>query len=323
MLPAAADLRRLLAGSRLPLVGAPMFLVSGPELVIAQCSSGIVGAFPALNARSSNELDEWIGRIRRHLASESCAPFAVNLIVNARNTRLEQDLDVCIRHEVPIVVTSMSSPEQIVPRVHAYGGFVMHDVVATRHARKAAVAGVDGLILVCAGAGGHTGSLNPFAFVNEVRQFFEGPLGLAGAITRGSDVAAARAMGYDFAYAGTRFIATQESSAPDAYKCMVVEAAADDIVCTSLFSGVKGNYLAASIRNAGLNPRDLPTQATPSGYRRRVDGPKAWRDIWGAGQGVGSIAGIPTTNELVHVLEREYRGALDRLAEQYGGGPTT
>ncbi len=300
-----------------------MFLVSGPELVIAQCKAGIIGAFPALNARPQEKLDQWLFQIEDELAryrldnpNARTGPFAVNLIVNAANTRLEEDLEICVRHKVPIIITSLSAPTQIVDRVHAYGGIVLHDVIKVRHARKALEANVDGLILVCTGAGGHTGNMSPFALVNELRQFFNGPLVLSGAITNGSGVLAAQAMGCDLAYIGTRFIATQESIASDGYKQMILESTAADIVYTPLFSGVHGNYLANSIREAGLDPDNLPVTETPKRYSRRADGPKAWKQIWGAGQGVGNIDDIPPTNSLVNRLEREYLDALHNITQR-------
>ena len=303
----------LLRNLHLPVIGAPMFLVSGPDLVIAQCRAGIVGALPALNARTSLELEEWVSRISAETRSTDCAPFAVNLIVNTRNQRLDDDLAICVGMKVPIVITSMSSPERIADRVHQYGGIVFHDVSSVKHAQKAASAGVNGLILVSAGAGGHTGALNPFAFVSEVRQFFSGSLALSGCITSGAGILAARTLGCELAYIGTRFIATRESSAPEAYKKMIIDSKAEDIICTPLFSGVNANYLAGSIRNAGLDPSNLPLQDKPSGYRRRADGPKAWKDVWGAGQGVGVICDIPATQELVDRLASEYRSSLLKL----------
>lgn len=297
---------------RLPVIGAPMFLVSGPELVIAQCRAGIVGAFPALNARSTAELRDWLERIRSAAATGNAAPYAVNLIVHQRNARLDDDLDACIEARVPLIITSMSSPARVVERVHAYGGQVFHDASTVKFARKAADAGVDGLVLVCAGAGGHTGSLSPFAFVGEVKRFFSGPLVLAGSITTGGGVLAARAMGCDFAYMGTRFIASSESLAPAAYKAMVVSSTLEDIVSTPFFSGVTANYLAPSIRAAGLDPQNLPLQDMPSGYTRRSEGPKAWKDIWGAGQGVGAVGGTESAADIVEQLITEYRNARDR-----------
>ena len=307
---------------RLPVIGAPMFIVSGPELVLAQCKAGIVGAFPALNARPQEELDRWLTRIEAELAAYRTAhpravvaPFAVNQIVHASNSRLEADLEVCVAHRVPIVITSLRAPHAVVDRVHAYGGLVFHDVISVRHAEKALEGGVDGLILVCAGAGGHAGALSPFALVNEVRRFYAGTLILSGAITNGAGVLAAQAMGCDLAYLGTRFIATRESSAADRYKQMIVESSAADIAYTPFFSGVHGNYLKPSIRAAGLDPDNLPAApAGPMNYDRRDERPKAWKDIWGAGQGVGNIDSVLPVADLVGRLEQEYRGARARLA---------
>jgi nitronate monooxygenase len=307
---------------RLPVFGAPMFLVSGPELAIEQCKAGVIGSFPALNARPQEELDRWLTRIEAELArfqhghpGTKVGPLAVNLIVNKANRRLDADVEVVLAHKVPIVITSLSAPTALVPRVHAYGGVVFHDVIKLRHAEKALEAGVDGLIAVCGGAGGHAGTINPFALVNELRRIHQGPLVLAGAITNGADVLAAEAMGCDLAYLGTRFIATRESLASERYKQMIVESAAGDIVYTPLFSGVHGSYLAGSIRNSGLDPDNLPANEAPGLYRSREDRPKTWKDIWGAGQGVGDIDDIPPVAELVDRLEAEYRAARRRLLD--------
>jgi nitronate monooxygenase len=305
---------------RIPVFGAPMFLVSGPELVIEQCKAGVIGSFPALNARPQEELDRWLARIETELAehrrqhpAKKIAPFAVNLIVNKANQRLDADIEAVLAHKVPIVITSLSAPTAIVPLVHDYGGIVFHDVIKVRHAEKALEAGVDGLIAVCAGAGGHAGTFNPFALVNELRRMHEGPLVLAGAITNGADVLAAEAMGCDLAYLGTRFIATRESLAAERYKQMIVGSGAGDIVYTPLFSGVHGSYLAGSIRNAGLDPDNLPANETTGLYRSREERPKTWKEIWGAGQGVGDITDIPSVAELVARLEAEYHASRRRL----------
>ena len=313
----------------LPVVGAPMFIVSNPELVIAQCTSGIIGGFPALNARPAEQLATWIERITRELAEFAArnpaapvAPFAVNQIVHASNDRLQHDLDVCVKARVPIVITSLSAPTEVVPRIHEYGGLVFHDVISVRHAKKAAAAGVDGLILVCAGAGGHAGTLSPFALVPEVRQFFAGAIILAGAITRGEQVLAAQALGADLAYVGTRFIATQEANAPAAYKQMIVDSSAADIVYSDYFSGVRGNYLRGSIVASGLDPDNLPA-GDRSAMKYGSEGSsraKAWRDIWGAGQGVGSIGSVATAREVVGQLAREYRDAGARVETYRGRG---
>jgi nitronate monooxygenase len=320
------SLPSLLAESlRLPVIGAPMFIVSGPELVIAQCKAGVVGAFPALNARPQEELDRWLTRIQNELEqfralnpAAKVAPFAVNLIVNQANKRLEQDAEVCVQHKVPIIITSLSAPTQVIQRVHAYGGIVLHDAIKVRHAQKALEAGVDGLILVCAGAGGHAGTLSPFALANEVRRFFEGPLVLSGAITNGAGVLAAQALGCDAAYIGTRFIATEESLAPERYKQMIVESKADDIVYTPYFSGVHGSYLGPSIRAAGLDPDNLPLPEAKVSYRSREERPKTWKEIWGAGQGVGNIDQVLPVAALVDQLECEYRDARARIVALSG-----
>lgn len=308
------------AGLRLPVLSAPMFVVSGPELVIEQCKAGVIGSFPSLNARPQEDLDKWLTRIENELAAEAkahpakkVAPFAVNLIVNRANQRLQHDTEVVIRHKVPIVITSLSAPTEIVPLVHAYGGLVFHDVIKVRHAEKALEAGVDGIIAVCGGAGGHAGTLSPFALVNELRRIHKGPLILSGSITNGSAVLAAEAMGCDLAYIGTRFIATRESNAKEGYKQMIVESNSGDIVYTPLFSGVHGSYLAGSIRNAGLDPNNLPLQEAPGLYRNRDQRPKTWTEIWGAGQGVGNIDDIPHVADLVNRLEQEYLDARKRL----------
>lgn len=297
-----------------------MFLVSGPDLVIEQCKAGVIGAFPALNARPQEELDRWLTRIETELArfrdgnpGRKVPPYAVNLIMNKANRRLDDDLEVVLAHKVPIVITSLSAPTALVPRVHAYGGVVFHDVIKVRHAEKALEAGVDGLIAVCAGAGGHAGTINPFALVNELRRIHTGPLVLAGAITNGAGVLAAEAMGCDLVYLGTRFIATKESLADVRYKQMIVDSKSGDIVYTPLFSGVHGSYLAGSIRNAGLDPDNLPALETPGLYRSRDERPKTWKEIWGAGQGVGDVDDIPSVAELVDRLEAEYRAAYARL----------
>ncbi|WP_321391797.1 nitronate monooxygenase family protein [Emcibacter sp.] len=299
----------------LPVVCSPMFIISNPDLVIEQCKAGLVGSFPALNARPALVLDEWLTRIKSELADyqtanpgKKVAPFAVNQIVHQSNDRLEHDLRLCVKHEVPIIITSLMAPDQIVRPVHDYGGLVFHDVINLRHARKAAKAGVDGLILVCTGAGGHAGSLNPFALVQEVREFFDGTILLAGSISTGRSVLAAQAIGADLAYMGTRFIATEEANADPAYKQMLIDHAASDIVYSSLFTGVHGNYLKPSIARAGMDPDNLP-EADKSQMNFASTDAKAWRDIWGAGQGLGSIKDAPRTAELVQRLISEYADA--------------
>ena len=308
---------------RIPVIGAPMFIVSGPELVLAQCKAGIIGAFPALNARPQSMLDEWLARISEELASYqdtnpdiTAAPFAVNQIAHKSNDRLEADVEMCVKYEVPVVITSLRPPAEVVDAVHSYGGVVFHDVISIRHAQKAIDQGVDGIITVCAGAGGHAGTTSPFALVKEVRKIFDGTIILSGSMSCGNDALAAQAMGADLAYFGTRFIATQEANAPTAYKEMIVQSAAADIIYSSLFTGVHGSYLKGSIANAGLDPEDLPdgdlkTMNFGSGGGSKA---KAWRDIWGAGQGVGTIDDIPPVAELVDRLESEYRDAAGRLS---------
>jgi nitronate monooxygenase len=305
----------------LPVIGAPMFIVSGPELVIAQCKAGIVGSFPALNARPAPMLDEWLTRIKTELGEfrsanpgRKVAPFAVNQIVHASNDRLLHDVDVCANHEVPIVITSLRAPRDVVDRVHAYGGIVLHDVTTIRHAKKALDEGVDGLILVCAGAGGHAGTISPFALVREVRQFYDGAIVLSGAIAHGSSVLAAQAMGADLAYIGTRFIASAEANAKPEYKQMLVDSTAADVVYTSYFSGVHGNYLKPSVRAAGLDPDNLPPgEKGKMSFASDRERPKVWRDIWSSGQGIGGIVDAPPAAEIVARLRREYDDARRRI----------
>jgi nitronate monooxygenase len=305
----------------LPVIAAPMFIVSNPDLVIAQCESGVVGSFPALNARPAEKLDEWLTQIETALAQRrrahpeaKSAPFAVNQIIHQSNDRLEHDLDMCMRHQVPIIITSLRAPNDVVKKVHEYGGMVFHDVISVRHAHKALEAGVDGLVLVCAGAGGHAGTLSPFALVREVRRFFAGPIALSGAITDGSGILAAEAIGADFAYIGTRFIATLEANAAEGYKQMILDSSAADIVYTPFFSGVHGNYLKRSIAAAGLDPDNLPVADKTTMNFASNRPPKAWKDIWGAGQGVGNIDEVLPARELVARLQREYAAARQRLA---------
>lgn len=306
----------LASGLTLPLIGAPMFLASGVDLVVAQCCSGIIGTFPALNARSPAQLDDWLTDIETRLdahrleAGAAAAPYGINLIVNDNNARLEEDLAVVVRHKVPLVITSLSAPDKVVEAVHGYGGLVYHDVINARHARRAAKAGVDGLILVCAGAGGHGGTLSPFALVEEVRQFWEGTLVLSGAIANGRSILAAQVLGFDFAYAGTVFIPTEEAIAPEAHKKMVVEASSDQIIYTPLFSGTHGNYLVPSIEAAGLDLEDARL-AQPRRMEAKTDPsrPKAWSQVWGAGQGAGQSRALEPTAAIVERLRREYSAA--------------
>ncbi|MCH7537432.1 MAG: nitronate monooxygenase [Proteobacteria bacterium] len=304
---------------RIPLIGAPMFIVSGPELVIAQCQAGIIGGFPALNARPQSALADWLKQIKESLAEyaeknpdQPVAPYAVNQIVHASNSRLLDDMATCVEHEVPIIITSLRPPAEVVAAVHSYGGLVFHDVISLRHARKAIEQGVDGVIAVCAGAGGHAGPLSPFALVKEIRKEFDGAVILSGCITSGSDVLAAKAMGADLAYSGTRFIATEEARAVPAYKEMIVDSKAADIAYTSLFSGIHGSYLKGSITNIGLDPENLPDGSSDAMDFDKADA-KAWKDIWSAGQGVGNIDDIPPARDLVMTMEREYLSALSDL----------
>ncbi len=308
---------------RLPLIGAPMFIVSQPALVIAQCTSGIVGSFPALNARPQSQLDDWILEIkdgieqyREEHPNDPVAPFAVNQIVHKSNSRLYADMETCVKHEVPIIITSLRPPEDVVNAVHAYGGLVFHDVISLRHARKAMQQGVDGIIAVCAGAGGHAGPLSPFALIKEIRREFDGVLILSGCMSSGGDILAAQAMGADLAYMGTRFIATEEAHAVPEYKQMIVDSSAADIVYSSLFSGVHGNYLSESIRNAGYDPQDLPDgdQTSMDFGKRDENEAKAWRDIWSAGQGSGGVDAVLPAADLILRMQKEYDEARASLA---------
>ncbi|MDR1994417.1 nitronate monooxygenase family protein [Azonexus sp.] len=298
----------------LPVICAPMFIISNPDLVIAQCRGGLIGSFPALNARPKELLDEWLTRIKAELADDPrAAPFAVNQIIHQSNERLEYDMALCIKHQVPLIITSLRAPNDIVPQVHAYGGKVFHDVISVRHAEKALEAGVDGLILVCAGAGGHAGTLSPFALVGEIRKFYQGPIALSGAITNGSAILAAQAMGADFAYIGTRFIATREAHAVEAYKQAILESTAADVVYTPYFTGVHGNYLRKSIVAAGLDPDNLPLKDKTAMSFGSARDAIAWRDIWGAGQGVGSIDEVLPSATLIARLKQEYGATKERL----------
>ena len=302
---------------KLPVIAAPMFIAGNPKLVIEQCKAGIVGSFPALNARPKEALDGWLTEIETALAGQAdAAPYAVNQIVHKSNDRLAHDVEVCIRHKVPITITSLRAPTEVVAGVHSYGGIVLHDVINVRHAEKALEAGVDGLILVCAGAGGHAGTLSPFALIGEVRRFFDGPIVLSGAIASGNSILAALAAGADLAYIGTRFLATPEASVPDRYKEEILKAAASDIVYTDLFSGVHGNYLKHSVVNAGFDPLNLP-KSDPNKMNFGSAGgaeKKVWRDIWSAGQGVGQIDKVMPVREVVRQLADEYAAARHRLA---------
>ena len=301
----------------LPVIGSPMFIVSTPALVLAQCKAGIVGAFPALNARPESQLDEWLDQITRELADHArshpgarIAPFAVNQIVHASNTRLEHDVRMCVKYKVPIVITSLRPPAEVVAAVHGYGGLVFHDVINQRHARKAAEQGVDGLIAVCTGAGGHAGLLSPFALLKEIRSFFDGTLILSGAMSSGADVLAAQAMGADLAYLGTRLIASPEAMASDAYKTMLVNSGLKDLIYTPNLNGVAANWLRPSMVAVGLDPDHLPPRPEGRrGYDHLPDGVVPWGNLWSAGQGVEAIDDVPSVAELVERLEREYHAA--------------
>lgn len=307
---------------RLPVVASPLFIISHPELTLAQCKAGVVGAFPALNARPESQLDEWLAMITEDLAAHDAAnpdrpaaPFAVNQIVHTSNKRLEHDLMMCVKYKVPIVISSLGAVPEVNAAVHSYGGIVLHDVINNRHANSAIRKGADGLIAVATGAGGHAGTLSPFALVQEIREWFDGPLLLAGAIATGDAVLAAQAMGADMAYIGTPFIATDEARAADAYKQAIVDAHATDIVYSNYFTGIHGNYLKGSIAASGMDPDNLPV-ADPSkmDFDKATTGAKAWKDIWGAGQGVGAVNAVEPVSALVDRLEAQYNAARSRLS---------
>ncbi|UNC13243.1 nitronate monooxygenase [Acidiphilium multivorum] len=314
---AAQDLRNRLA---IPVIGSPLFIISNPKLVIAQCIAGIVGSFPALNARPASQLDEWLAEITETLAAwdrdhpdRKAAPFAVNQIVHRSNARLEQDLELCVKYRAPLVITSLGARPEVNQAVHGYGGIVLHDIINDRFARKAVEKGADGLIAVAAGAGGHAGTLSPFALVQEIRTWFQGPLALSGAIATGRAVLAAEAMGADFAYIGSAFIATEEANAARAYKQAIVASGAEDIVYTNLFTGVHGNYLRPSIVAAGLDPDNLPqSDASAMNFHEGAKA-KAWKDIWGSGQGIGAVDAVVPAGERVARLIAEYRAARAAL----------
>lgn len=305
----AQDLKKTLV---LPTIAAPMFIVSNPELVIAQCQSGIIGSFPALNARPKEQLSVWLNQIDAALQDQSNKTYAVNHIIHKSNDRLEHDLDVCGEHQVPLILTSLRAPDDVVKKVHSWGGKVFHDVTTFRHAEKALEAGVDGLVLVCAGAGGHGGQLSPFALLGEVRQIFDGPICLAGAISRGQDILAAQAMGADFAYIGTRFIPSTEANAVDEYKQMLVKNSAKEIIYTPYFTGINANYLRPSIIENGLDPDNLPNPKSTT----LASDKKAWRDIWSAGHGIGNIKNIQSVQQIVQQLKSEYDTARLALVGQ-------
>ena len=304
----------------LPIIGSPLFIISNPRLVIEQCKAGVVGAMPALNARPAAQLEDWLAEITETLAAynlahpdEPAAPFAINQIVHKSNDRLEHDMALCVKFKVPIIITSLGAREDINAAAHSYGGVVLHDIINNRHAHKAIEKGADGLVAVAAGAGGHAGVKSPFALIQEIRQWFDGPIALSGAISTGGAVLAAQAMGADFAYIGSAFIATDEARASDAYKQAIVDGNSDDIVYSNLFTGVHGNYLAPSIRAAGMDPDDLP-QSDASKMSFGSDKTKAWKDIWGCGQGIGAVSKVQSTAAFVAQLKREYQEARQRVA---------
>ena len=307
----------------LPVVAAPMFLISGPELVINCCKNGIVGSFPALNQRSTEGFEEWVVQIKRALAAfeqetgKKAAPFAVNLIVHPTNPRLKDDLKICMKHKVPLVITSLGAVSQVVDAVHSYGGLVFHDIIKKRHAEKAIEAGVDGLILVAAGAGGHGGTLNPMSLISEVRSIFDGTLLLSGCISTGNDIAAALQMGADLAYMGTRFITTQESNATDEYRAMIIESGANDIVYTAAISGVSANFLSKSLQKAGITEADLKADRKIDFGKELDTEAKAWKTIWSAGQGVTSISDSPSVTQLIERLQSEFKTALLNQQKQF------
>jgi len=310
----------VLANSPLPIIGSPLFIISNPKLVIEQCKAGVIGAMPALNARPASQLDEWLAEITETLAGynrdhpdKPAAPFAINQIVHKSNDRLEHDMALCAKYKVPVVITSLGARTDVNDAVHGWGGVVLHDIINNTFARKAIDKGADGLIAVACGAGGHAGTTSPFALVHEIREWFDGPLALSGSIATGGAVLAAQAMGADFAYIGSAFIATEEARAVEAYKQMIVESASHDIVYSNLFTGVHGNYLKGSIVNAGLDPENLAV-SDPTKMSFGGDAKKAWKDIWGSGQGIGAIKQIVPARELVARLQREYDAARARLA---------
>ena len=308
-----------LANLPLPIIGSPLFIISNPKLVIAQCIAGVVGAMPALNARPASQLDEWLAEITETLAAynatnpgKPAAPFAINQIVHKSNDRLEHDMALCVKYKVPIYITSLGAREDINAAAHSHGGVVLHDIINNKFARKAIEKGADGLVAVAAGAGGHAGVKSPFALIQEIRQWFDGPLALSGAISTGGAVLAAQAMGADFAYIGSAFIATHEARAAENYKQSIVESNSDDIVYSNLFTGVHGNYLAPSIRAAGMDPDNLP-ESDPTAMNFGGDAKKAWKDIWGCGQGIGAITQVQSAADYVSQLRREYQAARSRL----------
>ena len=309
-----------LAAVPFPVIGSPLFIISNPKLVIAQCIAGVVGSMPALNARPASQLDEWLSEITEGLAAynkahpdKPAAPFAINQIVHKSNDRLEHDMAMCVKYKVPIIITSLGAREEINQAAHSYGGVVLHDIINNKFAHKAIEKGADGLVAVAAGAGGHAGVKSPFALIQEIRQWFDGPLALSGSIASGQAILAALAMGADFAYIGSAFIATEEARASEDYKQCIVDSNSDDIVYSNLFTGVHGNYLAPSIRNAGMDPEHLP-ESDPSKMDFGGEKTKAWKDIWGCGQGIGAITKVQSTADLVAQFKREFAEAKARLA---------
>lgn len=305
----------------IPAVAAPLFIISHPPLVLAQCKAGVVGSFPALNARPEAQLDEWLAEITEELSrynaanpTRPAAPFAVNQIVHRSNKRLEHDLTMCVKYQVPIVISSLGAVPEVNDAIHSYGGIVLHDIINNRHANSAIRKGADGLIAVATGAGGHAGTLSPFALVQEIREWFDGPLLLSGAIATGGSILAAQAMGADMAYIGSPFIATDEARAVAEYKQMIAESSASDIIYSNFFTGIHGNYLKGSIVRAGMDPENIP-EADPSkmDFEKAVGGPKAWKEIWGAGQGIGAVKSVVPVSELVGRLASEYRSAKERI----------
>jgi nitronate monooxygenase len=310
----------VLANLPFPAIASPLFIISNPKLVIEQCKAGIVGSMPALNARPAAQLEEWLIEITETLAAynkanpdKPAAPFAINQIVHKSNDRLEHDMAMCVKYKVPIIITSLGAREEINAAAHSYGGVVLHDIINNKHAHKAIEKGADGLIAVAAGAGGHAGVKSPFALIQEIRQWFDGPVALSGSIATGDAILAAQAMGADFAYIGSAFIATLEARAAEEYKQAIVDSNSDDIVYSNLFTGVHGNYLAPSIRAAGLDPENLP-ESDPSKMNFGGDAKKAWKDIWGCGQGIGAIQSVQSTADLVAQFKTQYQAARARLA---------
>ena len=304
---------------KFPVIASPLFIISNPKLVIAQCKAGVVGSMPALNARPAEQLEEWLIEITETLAAHNrahpdkpAAPFAINQIVHKSNDRLEHDMAMCVKYKVPIIITSLGAREDVNAAAHSYGGIVLHDIINNKFAKKAIEKGADGLVAVAAGAGGHAGVKSPFALIQEIREWFDGPIALSGAIANGGAILAAQAMGADFAYIGSAFIATEEARAAEEYKQAIVEASSDDIINSNLFTGVHGNYLAPSIRNAGLDPENLP-ESDASKMNFGGDAKKAWKDIWGCGQGIGAVKAVLPTADLVARLQREYEEARARL----------